>query len=89
MMLLFDESKKLEEALGSKGAEIVAHILERQAAEQAKREQETLATKHDIALLRKEMQELEIRLKHDLTLRLGGIMAASVGLMAAVVRLLM
>lgn len=94
-MLLFDESKKLEQALGSEGAAVIAHILERQAAEQSKREQETLASKHDIALLQKdialvrqEMLELEVRLRHDLTLRLGGIMAASVGIMAAVVKIL-
>ena len=70
----------------AEGAEIVAHILERQAAEQAKRENGTQAIKHEITMLRKEMQEFEIRIKHYLTLRLGGIMVASVGLMAAVVR---
>ncbi|MBI5186827.1 MAG: DUF1640 domain-containing protein [Nitrospinae bacterium] len=58
-----------------------------------------LATKLDIAAiqrdikeletgLKRDMQELEIRLKYDLTLRLGGMMAASIAIMAALVKLL-
>lgn len=39
------------------------------------------ATKQDI-------RELELRLKHDLTLRLGGMLVAAVGIVAAMVKLL-
>lgn len=35
-----------------------------------------------------DMKEMETRLKYDLTLRLGGMMAASVALVAALVKLL-
>ncbi|MBI5187246.1 MAG: DUF1640 domain-containing protein [Nitrospinae bacterium] len=38
--------------------------------------------------LKHDMKELELRLKHDLTLRLGGMMAASIALVAALVKLL-
>ena len=60
---------------------------------------ETLATKGDIADLRRDMresdaslhrdmQEMEQRLKYDLTVRLGTMMAISVGTVAALVKLL-
>ena len=39
-----------------------------------------LATKADL-------REMELRLKHDLTIRLGGMLAASIALVAAVVKL--
>lgn len=43
--------------------------------------EERLATKQDL-------KELELRLKHDLTLRLGGMMAASIAIVATLVKLL-
>jgi len=46
--------------------------------------EERLATKQDIELLRRDMKELEMRL----TLRLGGMMAASIAIVAALVKLL-
>jgi len=49
---------------------------------------ERLATKQDIELLRRDMKELELRLKHDLTLRLGTMTAASIAIVAALVKLL-
>ena len=42
---------------------------------------EQLATKRDL-------QEMELRLKHDLTLRLGGMLAAAIAIVAALVKLL-
>ena len=42
---------------------------------------EKLATKQDL-------KELEVRLKHDLTLRLGAMMASSIASVAALVKLL-
>lgn len=48
---------------------------------QAKLIDERLATKRDLV-------EMETRLRHDLTLRLGAMMAASVAVVAALVKLL-
>ena len=42
---------------------------------------EKLATKRDL-------KELELRLKHGLTIRLGSMMVAAIGVMAILVRLL-
>ncbi|MCD6295298.1 MAG: hypothetical protein J7M20_10380 [Deltaproteobacteria bacterium] len=50
--------------------------------------EERLAPKQDIALLRRDMKELELRLKHDLTLRMGGMLVASIAIVAALVKLL-
>jgi len=38
--------------------------------------------------LRRDMKEMELRLKHDLTLRLGGMLATGIGIVAALVKLL-
>ena len=43
--------------------------------------EERLATKQDL-------KELELRLKHDLTLRLGGMLVAGIAIVAALVKLL-
>lgn len=51
------------------------------AESQAKLIDERLATKQDL-------QEFELRLKHDLTLRLGGMMVAGFSIVAAIVKLL-
>lgn len=40
-----------------------------------------LATKHDL-------KELELRLRHDLTLRLGGMLVAGIAIVATLVKLL-
>lgn len=98
-MLLFDDSKKLEKALGEEAAAIVVHVFEKMDADY-KRE---LATKADLLMVKAELEaeitntrselkadieKLELRLKHDLTLRLGGMMAASIAIVAALVKLL-
>ncbi len=49
---------------------------------------ERLATKQDILSLRRDMKEMELRLKHDLTLRLGAMLAATVAIFAALLKLL-
>jgi hypothetical protein len=54
------------------------------AQEQARMLNEQLATKHDIALLRADMD----RLKDQLTIRLGAMMAGGIAIVAALVRLL-
>lgn len=72
MTLLFDDSKRLEKALGEEAAGVLINILEKQDGE-AKRE---LATKQDL-------REMELRLKQDLTVRMGALLAATVGIIAA------
>ena len=54
------------------------------AEEHARMLGEQLATKHDIALLRADMD----RLKDQLTIRLGVMLAAAVAIVAALVKLL-
>ena len=48
---------------------------------QAKLIDEQLATKRDL-------KELELRLKHDLTVRLGAMMVVAIGVVATLVKLL-
>lgn len=50
--------------------------------------EERLATKQDILMLQRGMKKMELRLKHDLTLRMGTIFAASIAIVAALVKLL-
>jgi hypothetical protein len=54
------------------------------AEEHARMLGEQLATKHDIALLRADMD----RLKDQLTIRLGAMLAAAIAIVAALVKLL-
>ncbi|AEB09750.1 hypothetical protein [Desulfobacca acetoxidans] len=42
----------------------------------------------DIAMLQRDIRETELRLKHDLTLRLGGMLAGGIAVVAALVKLL-
>lgn len=75
-------SKKLKKAgFTDEQAEVQAEAL-------AELIDERLATKQDILELKRDIKELEIRLKHDLTLRLGGMLAAGIAIVAALVKLL-
>ncbi len=47
-----------------------------------------IATKGDIDLLRRDMREMELHLMHTLTLRMGGMLAAGMTIVAALVKLL-
>ena len=58
------------------------------AEEQARVIGEQVATKQDIALVRADLEALEERLTYRLTIRLGGMLAAAVVIVAALVRLL-
>ena len=49
---------------------------------------EQLATKQDVALLRSDLVVLEQRIKDQLTIRVGGMLAAAVAVIAALVKLL-
>ena len=58
------------------------------AEEQARLIDERLATKADLAVLRSDLAALEQRLKDQLTIRLGTMLAAAVVIVGAPVRLL-
>lgn len=45
--------------------------------------EDNLATRRDIEDARRDIKELELRLKHDLTIRLGGIVVAGIAFLAA------
>jgi len=81
MALLFDDTKKLEKALGEEAAGVIIGILEKQD-EAAKRD---LATKAD---LERGLRELELRLEYRLTLRLGAITVSAIAVMAALMKFL-
>ncbi len=74
-MLLFDQTKALEKALGTEAAEVLAKIFESQHNE--------LATKMD---LERGLRELETRLKYDLTLRVGAMLAGTVAILGVLFR---
>ncbi|WP_320008442.1 hypothetical protein [Maridesulfovibrio sp.] len=59
MVLLFDDAKKLEKAVGEEAAEVIVHILEKQD-EKYKQE---LSTKYDIYIIRKDIAESEAKIK--------------------------
>ena len=58
-----------------------AHTLSKVIKEVQEARLEELATKRDLV-------ELELRLKHDLTLRLGAMLAAGIAIVATLVKLL-
>lgn len=79
MTLLFDDTKKLEKALGEEAAGVLIGILEKQDAA-AKRE---LATKQDLRELELRLVAELAKLKNDLTVRMGALLAATVAIIAA------
>ena len=76
--IAFDTHAFVKELTEAGMPEAQAEIL---ARSQAKLINEELATKRDL-------KELELRLKHDLTVRLGSMMVIAVGVVAALVKLL-
>lgn len=89
-MLLFDDGKKLEKAVGEEAAAIL-QAFERYD-ETTKKE---LATKADIQLVRSEMKEMEARLtgllhkdRVDSIKWIAGMLIAQAAAVAALVRLL-
>ena len=76
--LTFDTHAFVKELTQAGMPEEQAEVL---ARSQAMLIDEKLATKRDL-------KELELRLKHDLTLRLGSMMVVAVGVIAALVKLL-
>ena len=47
-----------------------------------------LATKQDLLAVKQDLREVELRLKHDLTVRLGGMMVVGITVVATLVKLL-
>ncbi|MCY4362338.1 MAG: DUF1640 domain-containing protein [Gammaproteobacteria bacterium] len=80
--IMFDTHAFVKELIEAGMPEPQAEVL---ARTQATLINEKLATKQD---LQRELRELELRLKHDLTLRLGSMMVVAVGVVAALVKLL-
>ena len=76
--IVFDTHAFVKELAAAGMPEKQAEVL---ARAQAKLIDEQLATKQDL-------KKLELRLKQDLTLRLGSMMVVSVGVVAALVKLL-
>ncbi len=76
--IVFDTHAFVKELTDAGMPEPQAEVL---ARTHAKLIGEKLATKQDL-------KELELRLKHDLTLRLGSMMVVAVGVVAALVKLL-
>ena len=76
--IIFDPHAFVKELTQAGMPEEQAEVL---ARSQAALIDEKLATKQDL-------KELELRLKHDLTLRLGSMMVVAIGVVAALVKLL-
>ncbi|WP_428563947.1 MAG: hypothetical protein ACP59X_01340 [Solidesulfovibrio sp. DCME] len=79
MTLLFDDTKKLERVLGEEAAGVRIGILEKQD-EAAKRE---LATKQDLREIELRLLAELAKMKNDLTVRMGTLLAATVAVIAA------
>ena len=84
MVLLFDDTKKLENALGEEAAKVIAQAFE----QQDKQYKEELATKHDIELVRKDLIAAESRIKADIIKWMAGLMIVQAASIAALVKLL-
>ena len=88
-MLLFDDSKKLEKALGEEAAAVLAHVLER-ADEKWRSE---LATKADIQSLRDAMTHMATKAelaqtKNDILRWMVGGLIAQTALLVAIMAFL-
>jgi hypothetical protein len=69
-------------------AEVLADESTRLVGEQVATKQDIALLRSDIELLRADMTAMEQRIKDQLTIRLGGMLAAAVAIIAALVKLL-
>lgn len=88
-MLLFDESKALEKALGEEATAVLAKVIERQDKE-SKAE---LATKADVQMLKAEMQLMEERMdkklertKNEMLRWMIALVVGQIGAIAIIIR---
>jgi len=79
MTLLFDDTKKLEKALGEEAVGVLIGILEKQE-EVSRRD---IATKQDLCEAELRLTAEMLRMKNDLTVRMGALLAATVAVIAA------
>jgi hypothetical protein len=91
MTLLFDDTKKLEKAVGPEAAAVIAKLFESQ--DEAIRKD--LATRHDIALVQKDIALLRAdvdaqlaKAKTDIIKWVAGMLVAQSAIIAALVKLL-
>jgi hypothetical protein len=91
MTLLFDDSKKLEKAVGPEAAEVIAKLFEAQDEVIRK----DLATRHDIALIQKDIAlfqaDVDKKLaetKASIIMWVAGMLVAQSAIIAALVKLL-
>ncbi len=83
-MLLFDDSKKLEKALGEEAAAVIAHVFEK-ADEQSRRE---LATKMDLAATEARLMAEIARSRAETIKWVAGMLVAQAAVIATLVKLL-
>jgi len=83
-MLLFDDSKKLEKALGEEAAAVLVHGFER-ADENWRQE---LATKADLTAAKAELQVELARARHDILRWMAGGFIAQTALLVAIMAIL-
>ena len=73
-------------------ADSYATLIDEKLATKRDLKELALATKRDLKELalatKRDLEELELRLRHDLTLRLGSMMVAAVGIVAVLTRVL-
>jgi len=87
-----EDLARLQHHLEEKIARLQRELEEKIARLQHELEEKIVYLQRDLneknVSLQRDMQEMELRLKHDLTLRLGGMLAAAVAIVAALVKLL-
>ena len=83
-MLLFDDSKKLEKALGEEAAAVIVHVFEKMDADN-KRE---LATKMDLAETEARLTAEIAKSKAETIKWVAGLLVAQAAVVASLVKLL-
>lgn len=94
-MLLFDESKALEEALGVKATAVLAKVMERQDKES----KEDLATKADLLLVKSELQREIAELRGEMNSKIDrakveilrwmiALVVGQIGAIAVIIRIM-
>lgn len=79
--IAFDSHKFVKKLTAAGMPEAQAEIL---AEQQSYANAEQTATKGDIYVIQRDLKELEIRLTHNLTLRLGAMIIAATAFLAAI-----
>ena len=83
-MLLFDDSKKLEKALGEEAAAVIAHVFEKADAKW----RQDLATKADLSETKAELRAEIAQAKHEILKWVVGVAIGQTAVILAVMALL-